>query len=149
MKTVAYSIKPFEKEFLALANQKKHDITLISNPLGLDTLDYAEGKEAVIVFTTDIVSGPVIEILSGMGVRYIATRSDMTGHIDKEAAARYGIKLANTPGHDPDALQAIANQTIKNLDRWQLNKCVGNACICAKDCRATHLQTQKDQVNER
>ena len=44
MKAVAYSIKPFEKEFLAKANQKKHDITLISNPLGIETVIYAKGK---------------------------------------------------------------------------------------------------------
>jgi D-lactate dehydrogenase len=56
MKAVAYSIKTFEKEYLAKANQKKHDITLISNPLGPDTVIYAEGKDAVIVFTNDDVS---------------------------------------------------------------------------------------------
>jgi D-lactate dehydrogenase len=33
-----------------------------------------------------------------------------------------------------EALQEIANQTIKNLDLWQANKCVGSACVCAKDC---------------
>ncbi|MEB0249315.1 2-hydroxyacid dehydrogenase, partial [Mucilaginibacter sp. 5B2] len=35
-----------------------------------------------------------------------------------------------------EALQGIANQTIKNLDLWQQNKCVGKACVCAKNCRA-------------
>ncbi len=49
MKVVAYSIKSFEKEFLAKANQKKHDITLISNPLSPETTRYAEGKDAVVV----------------------------------------------------------------------------------------------------
>lgn len=148
MKTVAYSIKPFEKEFLARANQKKHDITLISNPLGLDTLTYAAGKEAVIVFTSDEVSAPVLEKLAAMGIRFITTRSATTDHIDAAAAARLGIKLANVPGHPPQALQEIADQTIKNLDRWQLNKCVGNACICAKDCRAAQSPTEKDPANE-
>ena len=88
MKAVAYSIKPFEKEFLAKANQKKHDITLISNALSPDTAVYAEGKEAVIVFTNDDVSAFVIEKLAGLGVKYIATRSVGTDHIDKEAAAQ-------------------------------------------------------------
>jgi lactate dehydrogenase-like 2-hydroxyacid dehydrogenase len=147
MKTVAYSIKPFEKESLARANQKKHDITLISNPLGLDTLAYAVGKDAVIVATSDHVSAPVMEKLASMGIRYITTRSAGTDHIDKEAAALFGIKLANVPDHLPDALQEIADQTIKNLDRWQLNKCVGNACICAKGCRAAESDTEKNPAN--
>jgi D-lactate dehydrogenase len=46
MKAVAYSVKAFEKEFLAKANQKKHDITLISNVLSMDTITYAREKDA-------------------------------------------------------------------------------------------------------
>ena len=109
MKAVAYSIKPFEKEFLAKANQKKHDITLISNALGPDTVVYAEGKEAVIVFTNDDVSAFVIEKLAALGVKYIVTRSVDTEHIDKEAACRHGIKLANVPSYSP---QAIAEHAV-------------------------------------
>ena len=109
MKAVAFSIKPFEKEFLAKANQKKHDITLISNALGPDTAVYAEGKEAVIVFTNDDVSALVIEKLAGLGVKYIVTRSVGTDHIDKGAAAKYGIKLSNVPSYSP---QAIAEHAV-------------------------------------
>jgi D-lactate dehydrogenase len=109
MKVVAYSIKSFEKEYLALANQKKHDITLISNPLSLETAAYAEGKDAVIVFTNDDVSAPVINKLADLGIKYIATRSVGTDHIDKIAAASRTIKLANVPSYSP---QAIAEHTV-------------------------------------
>ena len=94
MKAVAYSIKPFEKEFMAKANQKKHDITLISNALSADTAAYAAGKDAVIVFTNDDVSGPVIEKLAALGIKFIVTRSVGTDHIDKEVAGKHGIKIA-------------------------------------------------------
>jgi D-lactate dehydrogenase len=40
-----------------------------------------------------------------------------------------------------EALQEIANQTIKNLDQWQNNKCVGDACICAANCRVKEKET--------
>lgn len=109
MKVVAYSIKPFEKEFLAKANQKKHDITLISNPLSLDTAEYAKGKDAVVVFTNDDVSAKVIEKLAALGIKFITTRSVGTDHIDKDAAAKYGIKLSNVPSYSP---QAIAEHTV-------------------------------------
>lgn len=109
MKVVAYSIKVFEKEFLAKANQKKHDITLISNPLSLATVAYAEGKDAVVVFTNDDVSAPVINKLADMGIKYIATRSTGIDHIDKETAMKRGIKLANVPDYSP---QAIAEHTV-------------------------------------
>lgn len=109
MKVVAYSIKSFEKEFLAKANQKKHDITLISNSLSLETAVYAAGKEAVIVFTNDDVSAPVVDRLAELGIKYIATRSVGTDQIDKIAAASKGIKLAHVPVYSP---QAIAEHTV-------------------------------------
>lgn len=109
MKAVAYSIKPFEKEFLAKANQKKHDITLISNPLGPDTAIFAEGKDAVIVFTNDDVSAPVIEKLAGFGIKLIITRSTGTDHIDKQVAAARGISISNVPSYSP---QAIAEHAV-------------------------------------
>ncbi len=109
MKAVAYSIRPFEKEYLAKANLKKHDITLISNALNQETITYAEGKEAVIVFTNDEVSAPVIDQLAELGIRFIITRSAGTDHIDHEAAARHGIKIANVPSYSP---QAIAEHAV-------------------------------------
>lgn len=146
MKAIAYSIKPFEKEFLAIANRKKHEITLISNPLGLETATFAAGKDAVIVFTNDDVSAPVIEALAGLGIRYIVTRSLDAGHIDKATAARFAIKLSNIPSYptedilDDEMLQQTADQIIRNLDLWQLNKCVGKACICAGGCKTAVLE---------
>jgi D-lactate dehydrogenase len=104
MKAVAYSIRSFEKEYLAKANRKKHDVTLISNPLGPDTAIYAEGKDAVIVSINDEVSAEVIQKLSVLGVKYIVTRSAATDHIDKNAAATYGIKIANVPLDSPEAI---------------------------------------------
>jgi D-lactate dehydrogenase len=109
MKAVAYSIRTFEKEYLAIANQKKHDITLISNPLNLGTTNYAEGKDAVIVFTNDDVSAKVINRLAGLGIKYIITRSTGTDHIDKDAAAKFGIKVSNVPSYSP---QAIAEHSV-------------------------------------
>jgi D-lactate dehydrogenase len=109
MKAVAYSIRSFEREYLAKANNKKHDITLISNPLGMDTALYATGKEAVIVFTNDNVSAPVIVQLAALGVKYIITRSTGTDHIDQRAAEEHGIQIANVPSYSP---QAIAEHAV-------------------------------------
>lgn len=145
MKVVAYSIAPFEKEYLAKANQKKHDITLISNSLNLDTVIYAEGKDAVLVFVNDDVSAPVIEKLASLGIKYVVTRSLTTTHLDKEAAGRFAIKLSNLPMYisasikTDGEMQNNADQVIKNLDLWQMNKCVGKACVCAKGCQSIKL----------
>jgi D-lactate dehydrogenase len=104
MKAAAYSIKACEKELLIKANHKKHDITLISNRLTMDTAAYAQGKEAVLVFSCDDVSASIIAKLKEMGVKYIATRSTGTDHIDLQAAEAAGIKTANIPAYSPESI---------------------------------------------
>lgn len=140
MRVVAYSIKSTEKEPLAIANHKKHEITLISNSLSAETAFYAKGKEAVVVFTDDDVCASVIEKLADLGIKYIATRSTDTSHIDRLAANKHNIKIGNVP-HSvlmplnlEDLPMALAIETIKNLDNWQANMCLGNACVCSKSC---------------
>jgi lactate dehydrogenase-like 2-hydroxyacid dehydrogenase len=140
MRVVAYSIKSFEKEPLAIANHKKHDITLISNSLSADTVSYAKGKEAVIVFTDDEVTVAVINKLADLGVKFIATRSTAVLHIDQEAAASRNIKIANVPAAAllsasiEELPLALARETILNLDKWQENRCLGPACVCSRSC---------------
>lgn len=117
MKVVAYSVKEFEKEFLARANKRQHDITLISNPLSLETAMYAEGKEAVVVFTNDDVSESVINKLADLGIKYIATRSLETDHIDRKAAGLRKMKLANVPSFSPQSIAEYAVMLALSLSR--------------------------------
>ena len=104
MKAVAYSIKLFEKEFLAKANKKKHDITLISNPLSFDTANYSQGKEVAIVFTNDDLSAHVIEKLASYGIKYILTRTVETDHIDLLAANKFGIQVVHIKSYSALAI---------------------------------------------
>lgn len=124
MKVVAYSIKSFEKEFLAKANHKKHDITLIANSLSLETTGYADGKDAVIVFTNDDVSAPVVNKLADMGIKFIATRSAGTDHIDKKTAAKRSIQIASVPDYSPQAIaeHAVALALALNRHLMQANE---------------------------
>ena len=109
MKAVAYSSKICEKELLIKTNNKKHDITLISNRLTSDTVSYAKGKDAVLVFSSDDLSAPILVKLKELGVKYIATRSTGTDHIDLFEAERLGLKVANIPAYSPES---IAEHTI-------------------------------------
>ena len=117
MKVVAYSVKEFEKEFVARANQKQHDITLISNSLSLETAIYAQGKEAVLVSIYDDLSEPVIDKLANMGIKYINTRSVSSDHIDKHAAGNRNIKLANVPFYSPAAIAEYTLMLALSLSR--------------------------------
>ncbi|TDO24819.1 Rossmann-fold NAD(P)-binding domain-containing protein [Pedobacter duraquae] len=150
MKAVAYSIQSFEKEPLALANHKKHEITLISNSLTEETALYATGKEAVIVFSEDLVSAAVINKLADLGVKFLATRSSSTSHIDQDAAATRHIKIANVPEallglrNTEELAMALAEETILNLDKWQGKACLGASCVCANSCRSMKDLFNKD-----
>lgn len=132
MKAVVYSTQTFEKELLARANQKKHDITLISNPLNIDTAYFAEGKDAVIVNQFDDLSASVIQKLAALGIKFINCRTFETQHIDKSAARKAGVKVAQVISLVPEE---IANQIIKNLDHWQAYQCLGDRCACEHSCR--------------
>jgi len=133
MKAIAYNIKPEEKEWLIVANYKKHDITIIANSLNVATLAFAHGKEALIVFNEDPLDATLIEGLKAIGIKYIATASYSTNHIDLNAAAAAGLKIANVPFKDGGDLKSM-HQVIKNLDNWAAGKCVGKACCCANNC---------------
>jgi hypothetical protein len=148
MKVVAYSIKSSEKEPLAVANHKKHEITLISNQLTAETVNFAVGKDAVIVTVADLVDANVINLLADLGVKYIATRSTIVDHIDVQASGKRHIKIASVPcllieAANIQELDGIyAKQTIINLDTWEGKGCLGQACVCARSCGKMHNDAQ-------
>jgi len=95
MKAVAYGVLAFEKEYFAKANKKKHEITLIANPLAMDTVHYAEGKEAIILpegFTSPV---EVTNQLCAMGIKY---------------------KIVRSSSNNMEALTGIAEQMIRDID---------------------------------
>lgn len=109
MKAIFYSTKEVEKMLVVKANKKKHEITFISDTLNSDTACSAAGNDAVVVFTNDDVTAPVVNKLAALGIKYIATRSVGTDHIDKVAAEQHGIKVSNIPAYSP---QAIAEHAV-------------------------------------
>ena len=103
MKVVVYGIQACERKFLATANQKKHHITLIANPLTEETMFYAAGKEAVIVTANLPVSAKMAIQLTQMGISHLLTRALCTD----ESEAR--------------VLQAMATLVIGQLDELENN----------------------------
>lgn len=142
MKAVAYNIKDYEKESLAIANGKVHDLTLISNPLNFSTIHYAYGKEVVIVSEDDRLERDLLEKLQCAGIQKIVTRSITTDHIDLHRAHDLGIQIANTP-HVDRTPKSIAEQTIRNLNLWGSGKCVGQACCCVRECHVADAKPIK------
>ncbi|WP_170123376.1 Rossmann-fold NAD(P)-binding domain-containing protein [Pedobacter nutrimenti] len=128
MSAVAYSVDPPMKEPLAIAYRKKHEITLIANSLGPGTVCYAEGKNAVIVFSEDVITADLLNLLAEAGVKYIASCSVNRSHIDQLAAAQCNIRLGNVPTAsligflESERPMTIALEMINNLDKWQADR---------------------------
>lgn len=106
--------------------------------MSLNTVAYASGKEAVIVFPSDDLSAVVISKLARLGVQHIISRSAGTAYIDVDAAAEHKMTIYKVDVEDPmlvtlmeypevlitpqqaklciASLKETANQTIINLD---------------------------------
>lgn len=93
MNAIAYNIQAKEKELLVRANAKRHQLTLISNELNVETSAFSAGKEAVIVSEFDILTATLLGYLKKLGVQKIITRSHSTQHIDQDAAEELQIEI--------------------------------------------------------
>ncbi len=140
MRVVAYNIEEFEKELLAKANAKVHDLTLISNELNFSTIHYTEGKEVIIISERDLLDKKMLEALWEIGVKKIITRSTSLEHIDMQYASMLKMHVANTPSTDQSP-ENIALQTISNLNNWGNKRCLGESCHCSFECdKNTHTK---------
>lgn len=138
MKAIAYHLDPSEKESLVLANQKKHDITLIASPLSIETLKFAAGKEVILAFSKNHIEEALVQEMQQMGIKYLATNTSDLAHLPVEALRAAGIKISNVPFADVlDTFQRMS-QVITNLALWESGTCVGKACCCHKTCKIPH-----------
>ncbi len=117
MKAIVYSTRPFEIDLLNEANNNQHQLTLLDKPLTEETIDLAAGNDAIVVFTNDNVSENIVKKLEQLGVKYIATRSVGTDHINKFATEAANIKIANVPSYSPNSIAEHAVMLVLALNR--------------------------------
>ncbi|MEM6629397.1 MAG: 2-hydroxyacid dehydrogenase [Bacteroidota bacterium] len=109
MKIAFYSTHKFELEPFQQANAGKFEVKFIDTYLTKDTVVLAEGCEAATLFANDDASGPVLEQLSRVGVKYLALRSAGYNHVDLSKAQELGMTVANVPAYSP---YSVAEHTV-------------------------------------
>ncbi|WP_129715888.1 hypothetical protein [Pedobacter sp. SYP-B3415] len=134
MKVISYQVTAEDKELLVQANQKKHDVTFITNNLSEQTLAFAQGKDVLVLLNNEPLNEALLEGLRLNGLKYLASATQQVGNIDLAAAGRLGFKIANVPMADTLDKSARMLGVVKNLDQWAAGKCVGKACCCANNC---------------
>ncbi len=117
MKTICYSLKPFERPGMVQANHHKHELIFNEQSLSLETATLAEGCEAVSIFTNDDASGDVLKALHRLGVGYIALRSAGYNNVDLTTARRLGVRIANVPAYSPNAVAEQGVALLMALNR--------------------------------
>lgn len=118
MKVAFFSAKAYEKPFFQAADPEgRHSFTYFEARLGEDTARLAKGYRAVCAFVNDHLDSAALEVLAGEGVAFIALRSAGFNHVDLEAAARLGLKVARVPAYSPYAVAEHAVALMLDLNR--------------------------------
>ena len=132
MKVVAYGIKSHEKILLATVNKKEHDITVIANDLTLETVNYSQGKNALVVSNATLLTTQIINMLSHYGLRLIISWNGCMEDACKEQFAMAKIKVIQLQRSDLEniaedysgfnedtAAIRFVRKTIEILNTWQ------------------------------
>lgn len=117
MKVCFYSCHDYEIPFLERHSPRGFKSKYIKAPLRMSSVDEAQGCEVVSVFSRDDVSTKIIQELSKLGVKCIATRSTGYNHIDLKAAAKFDMRVANVPNYSPHAIAEHAILLMLALNR--------------------------------
>lgn len=117
MRAIAFSVGEYEEPLLREANHDRHELTLLTDRLGVDTVMRADGYQAVLIFGKDDASEATLKKLADLNVRYLLTRSAGTDHIDTDAAERLGITVRNIPRYSPSAIAEHAVALMLALGR--------------------------------
>lgn len=136
MEITVYSTTPYEKPYLKAACAPKHKVHYLKKQLSKQTASLAKGSEAVVIFTNDDASAEVLEALKENGVKYLATRSMGTDHIDTDKAKALGIRVAHVPHYSP---YSVAEHSIALMLALNRKLVVANRKIREQDFRLDGL----------
>ena len=118
MKIAFFSYKSYDKEWFDPALENSGiEIDYFRVRLERETVHYAQGSDVICAFVNDDLSRPVIEDLSGMGIKMIALRCAGFNNVDLEAAEANGIPVYRVPEYSPHAVAEHAVALILTLNR--------------------------------
>lgn len=117
MKVIAYNVNQSDKEHLAQANRKKHQITVIAYPLNESTVCFAEAKDAVVIINQ--LHALTLEILQKLAlyrIKYLVTTSSGSIAVHLSIIQNFGISYQTINSADANSW-ALA--LIRILDAWE------------------------------
>jgi len=118
MLVAAFSIKPYDREFLlAAAAGTAIEWRWFESRLDVDTARLADDATAVNCFVNDRLDAATLERLAAGGVRLITLRCAGFNQVDLATAARLGLPVVRVPEYSPHAVAEHAVGLALTLDR--------------------------------
>lgn len=123
LKIAFFGTKDYDRIFFSELTKDKgegtynSDIRYFTSNLGPETVNLADGFDAVCVFVNDNVSRPVVERLKECGIRLILLRCAGFNNVDLEAARDCGITVLRVPAYSPYAVAEHAMAIIQEANR--------------------------------
>ena len=118
MKIVFFSAQPYDILFFNRYNDT-HGFELIFQEAQLSpqTVNLADGADAVCVFVNDKVNAEVCKQLAQKGIKIIALRCAGFNNVDLEAVKANGLRACRVPAYSPEAVAEHALALILTLNR--------------------------------
>ena len=118
MRIAAFSIKPYDREFLAAASAGLPlEWAWFEARLDRDTARLAAGATAVNCFVNDTLDAATLEALSALGVKLVTLRCAGYNQVDLASAARLGLPVTRVPEYSPHAVAEHTIGLVLMLDR--------------------------------
>lgn len=117
MKIVFFSAQPYDKEIFNRFNIDLSELVFVESALDIDSVELANGANAICVFVNDKVNAAVIEKLASKSIKMIALRCAGFNNVDLEAAKSNGIRVCRVPAYSPEAVAEHAIAMILTLNR--------------------------------
>ncbi len=110
-----FDAKPYDRRWFERLKGDA-EIHYFEGKLNPSTVKVAQGLDAVCAFVNDEVSAPVLDALSGYGIRLLALRCAGYNNVDFKAA--YGrVSVVRVPGYSPHAVAEHAAALMLTLNR--------------------------------
>ncbi|MFG6384226.1 MAG: 2-hydroxyacid dehydrogenase, partial [Lachnospiraceae bacterium] len=113
-----YTTKPYDRIwFEPMAEGYKMDMIFLDAPCKPNTLNLAEGCDAICIFINDQITADMIDRLCEMNVKAILLRSAGFNHVDMEAA-KGRIHVLRVPSYSPQSVAEYAVAMLLTINRF-------------------------------
>lgn len=116
-KIIAYGVQPYEEHLYGELNKYGFDVKLVNDLLTADNGDLAKGFDGVLLFVDCLANRANLKKFKDFGIKYVFTRTAGYNHIDLQAAADFGQKVARVPAYSPNAIAELAVSLGTSLSR--------------------------------